>query len=64
MSDSPKADDARDDYILQERLGGRSARSIGKELHCPVSEIDDRALSHRSPARTSLVGKCCMLLSR
>ena len=41
MSDSPKADDARDDFILQERLSGRSARSIGKELHCPVSEIDE-----------------------
>jgi len=41
MSDSPKADDARDDYILQERLNGRSARSIGKELHCPVSEVDE-----------------------
>jgi len=26
---------------LQERLSGRSARSIGKELHCPVSEIDE-----------------------
>jgi len=47
MSDSPKADDARDDFILQERLSGRSARSISKELHCPVSEIDaslDRTL--------------------
>jgi len=41
MNDSPKADDARDDFILQERLSGRSARSIGKELHCPVSEIDE-----------------------
>jgi len=41
MSDSPKADDARDDFILQERLSGRSARSISKELHCPVSEIDE-----------------------
>src|SRR5215467_6288050 len=41
MSDSPKADEARDDFILQERLSGRSARSISKELHCPVSEIDE-----------------------
>ena len=41
MSDCPKADEARDDFILQERLNGRSARSIGKELHCPVSEIDE-----------------------
>jgi hypothetical protein len=41
MNDSPKADDARDDFILQERLSGRSARSISKELHCPVSEIDE-----------------------
>jgi len=47
MSDSPKADEARDDFILQERLSGRSARSLSKELHCPVSEIDaslDRTL--------------------
>src|SRR5215831_10507138 len=47
MSDTPKADDARDDFILQERLSGRSARSISKELHCPVSDIDaslDRTL--------------------
>jgi DNA-directed RNA polymerase specialized sigma24 family protein len=41
MNDSPKADDARDDFILQERLSGRSARSISKELHCPVSDIDE-----------------------
>ena len=47
MSDTPQADDARDDYILQERLAGRSARSISKELHCPINEIDaslDRTL--------------------
>jgi hypothetical protein len=47
MNDSPKADDARDDFILQERLAGRSARSISKELHCTVGEVDaslDRTL--------------------
>src|SRR5215471_3135596 len=47
MSDSPKADDARDDFILQERLSGRSARSISKELHCTTADVDaslDRAL--------------------
>src|SRR5262245_44989952 len=47
MTDSPKADDARDDFILQERLSGRSARSISKELHCTVADVDaslDRTL--------------------
>ena len=47
MSDSPKADDARDDFILQERLNGRSARSISKELRCTVVDVDaslDRTL--------------------
>ena len=47
MSDSPKADEARDDFILQERLGGRSARSIAKELHCTTADVDaslDRTL--------------------
>src|SRR5215813_6233775 len=47
MSDSPKADDARDDFILQERLSGRSARSISKELRCTTAEVDaslDRTL--------------------
>src|SRR5215471_7652782 len=46
MSD-PTSDDARDDFILQERLAGRSARSIGKELRCTVGEVDaalDRVL--------------------
>ena len=46
MSD-PTSDDARDDFILQERLAGRSARSIGKELRCTVGEVDaslDRTL--------------------
>jgi hypothetical protein len=32
--------DGRDDFILQERLAGRSARSIGKELRCTVGEVD------------------------
>jgi hypothetical protein len=47
MNDSPKADDARDDFILQERLSGRSARSISKELRCTTADVDaslDRAL--------------------
>jgi len=47
MNDSPKADDARDDFILQERLSGRSARSISKELHCTTADVDaslDRTL--------------------
>jgi hypothetical protein len=41
MSDSPKADDARDDFILQERLSGRSARSISRELHCTTADVDE-----------------------
>jgi hypothetical protein len=43
----PTSDDVRDDYILQERLSGRSARSISKELRCTVGEVDaslDRTL--------------------
>jgi hypothetical protein len=47
MSDYPETDDARDDFILQERLSGRSARSISKELRCTVGEVDaslDRTL--------------------
>src|SRR5215467_7315899 len=46
MTDST-SDDGRDDFILQERLAGRSARSIGKELCCTVGEVDaslDRTL--------------------
>ena len=46
MSDSV-SDDARDDFILQERLTGRSARSISKELRCTVGDVDaalDRVL--------------------
>ena len=46
MTDST-SDDARDDFILQERLAGRSARSLSKELRCPVGEVDaalDRVL--------------------
>jgi hypothetical protein len=41
MTDSPKADEARDDFILQERLSGRSARSISKELRCTTTEVDE-----------------------
>ena len=40
-------DDGRDDFILQERLSGRSARSIGKQLRLTVGEVDaslDRTL--------------------
>jgi len=47
MSDTSKADAARDDFILQERLSGRSVRSISKELHCTTAEVDqalDRVL--------------------
>ena len=47
MNDSAKADEAKDDFILQERLLGRSARSISKELHCTVADVDaslDRTL--------------------
>ena len=47
MNDSIKADEARDDFILQERLSGRSARSISKELCCTVADVDaslDRTL--------------------
>jgi hypothetical protein len=46
MSD-PVSDDGRDDFILQERLSGRSARSISKELRCTVGDVDaalDRVL--------------------
>jgi len=46
MTDST-SDDARDDFILQERLAGRSARSLSKELRCSVGEVDaalDRVL--------------------
>jgi hypothetical protein len=43
----PTSDDARDDFILEQRLGGRSARSISKELRCAVADADaslDRTL--------------------
>src|SRR5215831_2148671 len=43
----PTSDDSRDDFILQERLAGRSARAISKELHCTVGEVNaslDRTL--------------------
>jgi hypothetical protein len=46
MTDST-SDDGRDDFILQERLSGRSARSIGKQLRLTVGEVDaslDRTL--------------------
>ena len=44
---NPTSDDGRDDFILQERLSGRSARSIGKQLNLTVSEVNaslDRSL--------------------
>src|SRR5262245_24674560 len=43
----PTSDDSRDDCTLQERLAGRSARSISKELRCTVGEVNaalDRTL--------------------
>lgn len=43
----PVSDEARDDFILQERLSGRSARSIGKQLSLTVGEVNaalDRVL--------------------
>lgn len=46
MSDSA-SDDGRDDFVLQERLSGRSERSLSKELRCSIAEIQsslDRAL--------------------
>ena len=44
---NPTSDDVRDDFILQERLSGKSARSISKELRCTVGEVNaslDRTL--------------------
>ena len=41
------SDDGRDDFILQERLSGKSARAISKQLRCTVGEVDaslDRTL--------------------
>ena len=35
------SDDVRDDFILQERLSGKSARSISKQLRCTVGEVND-----------------------
>ena len=52
MSDYPETDDARDDFILQERLSGRSARSISKELRCTVGEVD-ASLDRRSQTMRS-----------
>src|SRR6516162_9076399 len=46
MTDST-SDDVRDDFILQERLSGKSARAISKQLRCTVGEVDaslDRTL--------------------
>ena len=43
----PTSDDARDDFVLRERLLGRSARSIGKQLKLTFGEINkslDRVL--------------------
>jgi hypothetical protein len=47
MSNSPETDDVRDDFILQERLSGKSARAISKQLRCTVGEVNaalDRTL--------------------
>jgi len=38
MTDST-SDDSRDDFILQERLSGRSERSLSRELRCSIAEI-------------------------
>jgi hypothetical protein len=41
------SDDGRDDFILQERLSGKSARAISKQLRCTVGEVNaafDRTL--------------------
>jgi hypothetical protein len=46
MTDST-SDEDRDDFILEERLSGRSARSIGKQLNLTVGEVNaslDRTL--------------------
>ena len=46
MTDSTP-DETHDDFILQERLSGRSARSIGKQLSLTVGEVNaslDRTL--------------------
>jgi hypothetical protein len=47
MTNPPETDDGRDDFILQERLTGRSARSIAKQLSLTVGEVNaslDRTL--------------------
>src|SRR6516225_6940943 len=44
---NPPSDDVRDDYILEQRISGKSARAISKELRCTVGEVDaalDRVL--------------------
>jgi len=41
------SDDGRDDFILQERLSGKSARAVSKQLRCTVGEVNaalDRTL--------------------
>jgi len=52
---SPTSDDGRDDFILQERVSGRSTRSIAKELSLTISEVNaslDRTLpTIDNPAR-------------
>ena len=54
MTDST-SDDSRDDFILQERLSGRSERSLSRELRCSIAEIHsslDRTLpTIDNPAR-------------
>jgi len=43
----PGSDDGRDDFVLQERVSGRSARSIAKQLNLTVGEVNaslDRTL--------------------
>jgi hypothetical protein len=55
MMTDPTPDDGRDDFVLQERLSGRSVRSLSKELRCSIAEIHsslDRTLpTIDNPAR-------------
>jgi hypothetical protein len=47
MVDKNTSDDSHDDYILEQRLHGKSSRALARELRCTVREIDaalDRAL--------------------
>jgi len=44
---NPTSGEDRDDFILQERLSSKSARSIAKQLRCTTTDIDaslDRTL--------------------